>query len=185
MITVNISGLDEIRNKIASIDTNRLCYDVASSLKGEIKHRVHVEGLASYGSKIGQYTEAYMKVRTGNYKETKLKSGKNTGKFREKKISGQAGVFTRGPRKGQPRPVYNRKETDVVLSLTRQMEMDMVATNPIPVENGFGIGYSNEFNYDKAIWNEERYGKPIWDLTKEENELVRNIVSIYVNEINN
>jgi hypothetical protein len=188
MITVNISGFEEIRNKIASIDMDRLCYDVASTLKDKIKHRVHVEGLASDGSPIGTYSKGYMNVRTGNYEETRLKSGKNKGKFREEKsqAKAQAGVFTKGPRKGQSRPVYNRgTKENIVLSLTRQMEKDMDATNPIPIESGYGIGYSNDFNYDKAIWNKARYGKKIWSLTQKENQLAQKIVSKYVNEINN
>ena len=187
MITVNISGFEEIRNKIASIDMDRLCYKIASDLKGEIKHRVHEEGLASDGSKIGTYSKGYIKVRTGNYSDAaRYKRGTNKGKFKEKKEKkGEAGVFTKGPRKGQPRPRYNRKETDIVLSLTRQMEMDMKATDPIPVQNGFGVGYSNDFNYDKAIWNEKRYGKPIWSLSKEENQLAQDIVKKYVDETNN
>lgn len=188
MITVNISGLEEIRDKIAGIDMNKLCYNVASSLKEEVRHRVHVEGKASDGSQIGTYSEGYMKVRTGNYPENVIKKGKNKGKFKEKKseAKSEAGVFTKGPRKGQPRPAYNRKnERTVILSLTRQTENDMDATNPIPLQNGFGIGYSNDFAYNKALWNEERYGKPIWNLTEEENQKVKNIVSGYIDEINN
>jgi len=185
MITVNISGFEEIRNKIASINMDALCFNVASSLKAEVRNRVHVEGKASDGSLIGEYSKGYMKVRTGNYPETAVKRGKNKRNFRAKKTAGQAGVFTNGPRKGQPRPVYNRgTDRDVVLSLTRQMENDMKATEPIPIKNGFGIGYSNEFNHNKAIWNEKRYGKPIWDLTKEENQLAKDIVNKYVDEIN-
>lgn len=176
MITVNISGFEAIRDKIASIDMDKLCHNVASSLKAEVKHRVHVEGKASDGSQIGTYSEGYMKVRTGNFKAVKN---------RDKKTKGQAGVFTRGAKKGQSRPVFNRgTDTTVILSLTRQMEKDMDAMNPIPIENGFGIGYSNEFNYKKAVWNEERYGKPIWNLSKEENQLAQDIVSRYVDEIN-
>jgi len=183
MISINISGFEDVRNKIMSIDTDKICYDIASSLKAEIKKRVHVRGEASDGSKIGQYSDAYMKVRTGNYPGTALKRGANVGKFRETKKAGQAGVFTRGPRKGQLRPIYNRtNDRSVILSLTSQMERDITI---IKVENGYGIGYTNEFNYQKAIWNEERYGKPIWILSDYENKKVQEIVSEYVNDINN
>ena len=164
-VTIKISGLEEIRNKIASIDMNKLCYNIASSLKGEIKHRVHVEGKASDGSNIGEYSEGYMKVRTDNFKSKKI---------------------VRGERKGQHRKIYNRNGNKmVVLSLTRQMEMDMSSTNPIPIENGFGIGYNNDLNYKKAKWQEETYNKKIWDLTDRENETVRNIISDYVEKITN
>jgi hypothetical protein len=188
MITFNISGLDSVIDSMQSIDTNKLCRDIASTLKAKIRHRVHIRGEASDGSQIGIYSKGYMKVRTGNYPETKIKKGKNKGKFKEKKEAGEAGLFSKGKKKGMSRPIYNRKsgnnDTKVILSLTSQMENDMDATHPIPIQDGYGIGYSNEFNYNKAIWNEKRYKKPIWNLTKEEKDLAESIVSKYVDEIN-
>jgi 5'-3' exonuclease len=186
-VTINISGLDGVRQMLDSINMDDLCKEVANELKADIKHRIHVEGKAADGSKIGTYSEGYMKVRTGNYEETKLKSGKNKGKFREEKTKGQAGVFTKGPRKGQPRPVYNRKggenDTDVVLSLTRQMEKDLEATNPIKIDGGYGIGFTNDFNAQKAEWNDKRYGKKVYALTKEEEKKVHEIVDNYIERI--
>ena len=185
MITVNISGFEEVRNKIASINMNDLCFRVAKGIKEDIHKRVHVEGLASDGSQIGEYSETYMKVRTGNYPENAIKRGKNKGKFQENKSKGGAGIFTRGARKGQPRPVYNRKdEKKVILSLTSEMEQDFLETQLIPIENGYGIGFSKDFSYDKAIWNEKRYGKTLWALSKEEDKHAHDIVSKYVDEIN-
>jgi hypothetical protein len=182
MVTFNITGLEELQEKIANFDIDGLVYEVASSLKGDIRHRVHVEGKASDGSKIGDYSKGYMKVHTGNYPETAKKDGSVKGK----KKKGQAGVFTKGPRKGQSRPVYNRQnDKKVILSLTRQMENDMRATEPIKIEGGYGIGYANEDNYNKAVWNEKRYGKKIWDLTAEEVQKVESIVKERVDNFNN
>jgi hypothetical protein len=127
-----------------------------------------------------------MKVRTGNYSDgAKYKRGAKKGKFKEKKsqAKAEAGKITRGPRKGQPRPVYNRaNESEVILSLTRQMEKDMDATEPIKIEGGYGIGFNNDFNYDKAVWNDRRYGKPVYDLTDGEEKLMNDIVERYVDE---
>lgn len=190
-VVINISGLDDIGKMLTEIDMNKLCREIATSLKAEIKSRIHVEGKASDGSKIGTYSKGYMKVRTGNYSDgakykRDTKSGAKKGDFKEKKSQkkAEAGVFTRGPRKGQPRPVYNRKsnETDIVLSLTRQMEKDLKATEPIKIEGGYGIGFSNDFNYDKAVWNEERYGKAIYDLTSDEERLMEDIINRYIEE---
>jgi len=194
MITVNISGFEEIRNKIASIDMDALCCDVAIKLRDKINKRVHEGGLASDGSPIGTYSEGYMKVRTGNYSDAaRYKRGANKGNFKEKKSQkkAEAGVFTRGKRKGQPRPVYNRStDRNVILSLSSEMEQDFADTQPIQIPNGYGIGFSKNdkkgiSNYNKAIWNEKRYGKPIWSLSKEENQLAQDIVKKYVDEINN
>jgi hypothetical protein len=184
MITFNIYGLDEVQDMIARIDTDVLCYKVANDLKAEVKKRVHVDGKASDGTGIGKYTPSYMKVRTGNYAGTEYKRGKKAGEYREEKIAGQAGVFSKGKNKGKPRPVYNRDtKDDVILSLTRQMELDLDGTEPIKIEGGYGIGYRNEHNHNKAVWNEKRYKKPIWKLTADEEELAETVVNDYIESL--
>lgn len=76
----------------------------------------------------------------------------------------------------------NRTEDrKIILSLTRQMENDMM---PLPTSGGWGIGYSNPFNYEKAIWNEKRENQKILTaLSKEEDQQVTDIVNDYVDEI--
>jgi hypothetical protein len=181
MVEFEVKGLDTLIAKFKNFDTDGMLLEIASTLKADIKHRVHVEGLASDGSKIGTYSTGYMKVRTGNFGNSgTYASGKNKGKTKD------SGVYVRGKNKGNPRTIYNRdNNSDVVLSLTRQMEKDMDATGPIRIENGYGIGYSNDFNYEKAIWNEQRYKKPVWNLTKNEVNTVNEIVKKYVDEFNN
>jgi hypothetical protein len=184
MVSINITGIDEVMqhiDKITSDGMNEMLLEIANTLKGDVRHRVHQEGKASDGSQIGTYTPDYMKVRTGNYENRKkITRGKNKGDF----AKNNSGSFTKGKNKGNPRPKYNRdNDTDVVLSLTRQMENDMNATEPIKIEGGYGIGYTNEFNYEKAIWNEKRYGKPIWKLTEQEMKTVEDIVSKHVERL--
>jgi hypothetical protein len=194
MITFNISGLDEVRDKIASIDMDALCYKVASSLNAEIRNRVHVEGKSSDGSPIGKYSKGYMVVRTGSYMNRKLtNSESDSGYFTRGKnsiwdIKSKKAIEVKKDKQtnGSMRPKYNRDiSRKVVLSLTRQMENDMQATQPIPIEGGYGIGYSNENNYDKAIWQEEKYGKSIWNLSEDEKQLAKEIINEYIDEINN
>jgi hypothetical protein len=76
---------------------------------------------------------------------------------------------------------YNRKpDTQVVLSLTRQMENDL---SVIANKDGYGIGYLNPFNYQKALWCEETYGKPILTkLTEGEVELAVNTAREFVTD---
>lgn len=80
------------------------------------------------------------------------------------------------------RPPNNRTaDPDVILSLTREMENDLKA---VPIQNGWGIGYTNQKNLDKAIENEKRFGKKILTaLTPEEDALIVELVDDYVNEI--
>jgi len=161
VINFNIFGINELIQKLDEFYTDNMLREIASDLKGEIKKRVHVRGEASDGSKIGVYSDGYMNVRTGNFKSKNIVRGKN---------------------KGGKRPAYNRKaDRKVILSLTRQMENDL---SVIKTTNGYGIGFNNSHNYNKAIWNEKRYGKPIWKPSKKEVRSAENIVEKYVREIN-
>jgi len=159
MIDISINNaLGELSDKLNSFDKDELCNVVATNILPLIRVRVHAQGLASDGTPIGIYSKGYMKVRTGNYPET---------------------ILTKGKHKGQPRTIYNRStDTKVILSLTSQMEQDMKV---VQTENGYGIGYSNEFNYNKAIWNQIRYKKDIWDLSVDELNTMESISENYAN----
>ncbi|HEV2352837.1 MAG TPA: hypothetical protein VGR89_01230 [Puia sp.] len=137
--------------------------DVATSMLAEVHDRIHESGLNSSGAPIGTYSPGYMKVRTGNFGNAqRFSRGKHKGDVRT------AGVFTKGTHKGEPRPNYNRtSDTKVVASLTRQMENDfkVVATG-----RGYGLGYSNDENFNKSQYVEATYEEKIFDLTEEERE---------------
>lgn len=141
--------------------------EVALAVLPELRHRVHVDGKDSAGNQIGNYSAGYMKLRTGNYGNSgKISRGANKGKLKD------AGKFTKGlnikvfgtivqdtPKAGLARPQYHRDaDPKVILSLTWQMENDL---SVVEVPTGYGIGYHNDFNYQKAIWCEETYKKPI------------------------
>lgn len=187
MITYNTNG-DRIVNifeqKIQGINGeqgDKIMREIAQALTTSIVIRVHQEGKASDGTQIGTYSPQYMKVRTGTFTNAgTYKSGKNKGKNKD------AGVYTKGQNKGQQRKKYNRSSsTNVILSLTRQMEIDLSACeqNPSKIPYGYAIGYQNNFNYDKAIWNEERYKKKILTkLSKDEEELALLIVQHRLND---
>lgn len=166
----------------------------ANAVLPELRNRVHVQGKASDGNQIGTYSKGYMAVRTGNFGNSKRK---RDGSFKEQKKKGDAGTFTKGSNKiplandggilkqskiGLNRPVYNRSsDTKVILSLTRMMEEDLKV---MPSGNGYGIGYSNSDNYNKAIWNEATYGKKILTkLTAEEVQLVKTTVEDFLSAI--
>lgn len=140
---------------------------VALAVLPELRHRVHVEGKDAAGNQIGTYSPGYMKLRTGNYKNSgRVSRGANKGKLKD------AGTFTKGlnikirgtivedsPKAELARPNYHRSDdTKVILSLTRQMENDL---SVVETPTGYGIGYLNDFNYQKAVWCEETYKKPI------------------------
>jgi hypothetical protein len=57
----------------------------------------------------------------------------------------------------------------VVLRFTEQMWRDYQV---VRTSTGYGLGFNNRFNFQKSVWNEERYGK-IFDLTRQERKLVQ------------
>lgn len=185
MITVSIytEGDINITEKLRQFATPEgqgdLLRFLAVNMLPVVHDRIHVEGKDASGGQIGTYSPGYMKVRTGNYPETVLKSGKNKGNFRTKKTKeGQAGVFTKGDHKGEPRPRYNRdSSTKVILSLTKEMELDF---SVIADNNKYGLGFKNEHNFNKSQWVESTYKKKIFSLTPDEQELTLELAKKYI-----
>ena len=58
--------------KLSTIDLDGLCFAVAHGLKDDAHRRIYIEGKASDCPQIDTYTPGYMKVRTGNYLETRI-----------------------------------------------------------------------------------------------------------------
>jgi hypothetical protein len=157
----------DIQKKLSVEESDKLLRTIASTLTGVMRDRVHVQGKDANEQQIGTYSTEYMKVRTGNFKSTKI---------------------VRGVNKGQARKKYNRTaDTKVILSLTRQMENDMSVCerNPIKIPYGYAIGYQNDLNFEKLTWLELKYKKPILTkLSKNEEILVDEIVKNYVGATN-
>lgn len=61
---------------------------------------------------------------------------------------------------------YNRTaDTKIIVSLTRQLENDW---NVIATDKGYGVGFLNVFNSQKARWVEENKGVKIFFLSESE-----------------
>jgi hypothetical protein len=172
MIAFNSNGKDvldaikaDLKGKASPQETDKLLRIIASTLTGMMRDRVHVQGKDSNDNQIGTYSSEYMKVRTGNFKSSKI---------------------VRGVNKGNARKKYNRtSDTKVILSLTRQMENDMsiCERNPIKIPYGYAIGYQNDFNFEKLTWLEKKYKKQILTkLSKHEEEVKDEIVNNYLND---
>lgn len=100
-----------------------VCFDLIDLMT----KRIHENGIASDGSPIGTYNNAYLKLREKKYSRTADKK--------------------------------------VIVSLTRQLENDW---SVIPTTNGYGIGFKNSLNFDKAGWVEEQKDKVIFSLSTAE-----------------
>lgn len=166
----------ELASRIREVSNpDGLLREIAVSMLPVVKDRIHGDGKASDGAGIGEYSKSYMSVRTGVYKSNeKYSKGKNKGETKN------TGSYTRGEKKGQLRPKYNRTaDRKVVLSLTRQMESDFSVQ---PTDGGYGLGYNNSENFDKAQWSEATYKKKIFDLTDSEKEQVIEVANEYINK---
>lgn len=63
---------------------------------------------------------------------------------------------------------YNRtSDPKVIISLTRQLENDW---SVVQINGGYGIGFKNPFNYQKAGWMHDLFGDRIFHLSKPERE---------------
>lgn len=84
-----------------------------------------------------------------------------------KKANGsQIGQYTLEYLRRRTKAPYNRTNSrKIILSLTGQMENDykVVAMGNL----SYGLGFSNQFNANKAGWAEDRFGK-VYALTKQE-----------------
>ncbi len=173
-IRSNISTVfGELASRISQLgNPDGMLREIATSMHPVVRDRIHTEGIAADGSQIGTYTKGYMSVRTGVYK-----SNSTITKGKKKGETSNTGVFTKEENKGQARPKYNRtNDTKVILSLTRQMESDLSVQ---PTEKGYGLGYNNSANADKAKWAEDKYKKKIFALTDPEKEMVIEVANAY------
>jgi phage gpG-like protein len=79
---------------------------------------------------------------------------------------GAIGNYNSNYLKQRQRKPYNRtSDAKIIVSLTRQLENDW---SVIATDRGYGIGFKNSFNLQKARWVEQGKGKNIFDLTANE-----------------
>jgi len=189
VIKLKLAQIQELQN-----NPDPILRTVAINVASAMIPRIHRDGKDSSGNQIGTYSKEYMVVRTGAYQNAgRYVKGKNKGELKN------AGRYTKGldikvsgtivedtSKVGVARPRYNRSaDTKVILSLTRQMESDLsiCETDPIKTPNGYGIGYLNHINYQKALWCEDTYKKPILtQLTQGELDLAEKTAQDFMEE---
>lgn len=91
--TVNLN-FDNLRGEFAEImrlleQQELWLRPIMAELSGEMAHRIHIQGTASDGSKIGSYSSAYLRQRAKN----KLGSDANVVLVFSRKMSNSWGVF--------------------------------------------------------------------------------------------
>jgi len=135
MLTVK-SNLAEVSGRLVGrfselTDVNGVVRDkllrtIAVSMAADIRYRVHVEGVRADNTKLPNYSKSYLKYR-------------------------------------QKKPFNRTSDKQMIFSLTRQMENDFGLTpeggrsrkpseDPIKTPNGYGLGFKNPWNKEKADW---------------------------------
>lgn len=79
------------------------------------------------------------------------------------------GTYTNAYLKLRQTKLNRTADSDVILSATRQMENDFTV---VATAKGYGLGYNNSLNFDKAKWLEDKYKKKVFGLTEAEREQV-------------
>jgi hypothetical protein len=173
-MTIKTNLSEVLTNLIAQMNEQlgkQITREIAVSLLPVVHDRIHVDGQDSNSAQIGTYSKGYLAIRSGTFGNSETnKKGKNKGAKKN------AGTTTKGANAGSKRTNYNRgTDPTVILSLTRQMENDFsVQETPL----GYGLGYNNILNYDKAKWNELRFNKLIFGLTNEEQLIANEVAQI-------
>lgn len=150
-----------------------VCFDVIDLMT----KRIHIDGKNADDKQIGTYSKGYMAVRTGNYANSdKFSKGKNKG------ANKNAGVVSKRRVDllyGKTKYVYQNIESDkiarkrynrsndpkIIVSLTRQLENDW---SVIATDQGYGVGFLNVLNLQKARWVEAGKKQKIFSLSESE-----------------
>jgi hypothetical protein len=80
---------------------------------------------------------------------------------------GQIGTYSSGYLRLRQKKYKRDASAKVIVSLTRQLENNW---SVIATQNGYGIGFLNQFNLQKARWVEEIKDKIIFSLSKSEQQ---------------
>lgn len=187
-VRVDIGGtIASLNGKIESILPGGAQYEglqrtVGISLLGDVKTRIHEQGLASDNTKIGSYSTKPM------YVSAKANVGRSFGR-----PIGKTGLskFKTGARKGQDHASryfpggYNEYKTKIGRNRLGSVNLSLSGTlnNQLtlqPTERGYGIGWASEELYKRAKALDKKYGKPIWKLTDEETNKTISIARNFV-----
>lgn len=96
-----------------------------------------------------------------------------------KNASGSAiGTYSKNYLLERQRKYQRSSDPKIIVSLTRQLENDW---SVIATAQGYGIGFKNKFNLQKARWVEAQKGV-IFSLTAEENQYANDFIAHKTNE---
>ena len=144
------------------MQTDRIMVATLNSVLAEHKDRIFEEGKAADNSKIGNYSTEPISISRKN-------QSRQTGK-----------TYFKGGYK-EYKGLIGKGNSTVNLRNTDQMRMDY--TVHVLDKNEYGLGFSNDFNANKAEWNEERFDKNIFDESAEDAKVFDKVFQFELNKI--
>lgn len=158
-----VKGYDKLIAQInRMMQTDRIMVATLSTVLSEQKRRIFQQGRDASGGRIGNYSTKPISISRKN-------QSRNTGKsyfpggYREyKSLIGKGAGFV------------NLRNTD-------QMMMDYGVH--VLGKDEYGLGFNNQFNFDKSEWNEERYNKEIFAESRDEDRLFLRVFEFEFNKI--
>lgn len=146
----------DLINKINStIHSDRNLRIALSSVLAVHKPRIFSQGFDSKGAKIGTYSTKPISI-------SKKNQARNTGKT----------VFKGGY--AEYKRAVGKNPGFVNLRNTDQMMMDYGLQGS---SLQYGFGFQNTENFKKYQWMEEKYKKPIFDISKNEENVLTNVLT--------
>lgn len=157
------NGYDVLINDLNKlIQTERVFLAATSTVLAAQKKRIFQDGKSATEAQIGTYSTKPISI-------SKSKQSRSTGKT----------YFKGGYR--EYKSLTGKGSSYVNLRNTDQMQMDLTAQVVGPKE--FGIGFTNEFNANKAEWNETKYNKDIFSTTEREDQIFLQVVEYEINKL--
>jgi hypothetical protein len=160
---VAVKGYDALISQLnRMMQTDRIMVAALSTVLAGQKKRIFQDGKDANSSKIGTYSTNPISISRKN-------QSRNTGKtyfkggYREYK-----GLIGKGNQ------TVNLRDTD-------QMMMDYGVRVLGPKE--YGLGFTNQFNFDKSEWNEEKYKKEIFAESDADDKTFMRVFEFELNKI--
>lgn len=142
---------------------------VFDSLQKKVDNALSPKAIDALMRELAVTTAATMRERI--HEEGKAANGANIGIYSKEYMK----VRKKNNRTGDKK---------VILSLTRQMESDFTLgvnnSEPTKLPNGYGVGWKNQLNADKAGYLEIKYKKKIFAMTNKERADAARIVYAFV-----
>lgn len=175
----NISKvINDLKGKLSKAsDMSQLQRTIATNLKASNLRRIHNDGMAVSGESIGSYSTraTYINPKTsprkfageGKTGKTKFKS---TGSLHKTK-------FFKGGYK-EFRSFVGREASKVNLQLSGTL---LKAWQAEQQGKDWVIGFNSSYGKKVAEGNEERFGKQIWGVSKQDQEMITTVTQEFIN----